>query len=82
MRLSEARARAELRDIVTIGDAQDVIDLMHFCLLDNLVDEVNGLGHSRAGSRSEQVITCKGRYPAHAGRSSVTSDHRKAERSH
>lgn len=44
IRLAQARARAELRELVTEQDAQDVVDLLHESLLDAFTNESGALG--------------------------------------
>lgn len=53
MRLSEARARIELRTEVTKEDALDVIEMMRSSLLDKLVDEQGFIDLRRSGGRSK-----------------------------
>ncbi|KND03322.1 uncharacterized protein SPPG_02368 [Spizellomyces punctatus DAOM BR117] len=48
IRLSEARARAALRDRVTVQDAQDVVEIMKFSLWDTYQDEMGGLDFDRS----------------------------------
>ena len=57
IRLSQARARMDLRNQVTAEDAQDVIDLLHESLLDAFTNEsgVVELGRKGGGSLVKQV---------------------------
>ena len=55
IRLSQARARMELRDIVTGEDAQDVIDLLHESLLDAFTNEVGEVEVGRKGGVVKQI---------------------------
>ena len=48
IRLCEARARAELRDIVTESDAVDVIQLMKYSLWETYTDESGSLDFGRS----------------------------------
>ncbi|KAI8915900.1 DNA replication licensing factor MCM8 [Gorgonomyces haynaldii] len=48
IRLSEARARCELRDIVTDDDAKDVVELMKFSLWDSYQDAEGNLDFQRS----------------------------------
>lgn len=48
IRLAEARARAELRDRVTVTDAQDVVEVMKFSLWETYQDEMGGLDFERS----------------------------------
>jgi DNA helicase MCM8 len=52
IRLSQARARAELAEVVTASHAQDVVDIMHECLLDTFVTEDGSLDFGRSGGMS------------------------------
>ena len=52
VRLGEARARAELREEVTEGDAEEVIDIMRQSLYDNLANETGLVEISRASGMS------------------------------
>ena len=49
IRLSQARARMDLRDSVTADDAQDVIDLLQESLLDAFTNETGQVDLSRKG---------------------------------
>ena len=55
IRLSQARARLELRDIVTEEDAQDVIDLLHESLLDAFTNEAGEVEVGRRGGVVRQI---------------------------
>jgi len=57
IRLSEARARVELRETVTAEDALDVVDIMRESLYDLFSDEFGHVDFTRAGglSKSKQV---------------------------
>ena len=61
IRLAQARARAELRELVTEQDAQDVVDLLHESLLDAFTNESGALGgdlfskSGRMGGTQKQV---------------------------
>ena len=57
VRLAEARARVELRDVATEADALDVVDIMKATLYDEFVDETGVLDFRRAGGKSKQVST-------------------------
>lgn len=48
VRLSEARARAELREEVTKTDAENVIELMQYSLFESLEDELGNLDFCRS----------------------------------
>lgn len=48
IRLSEARAKADLREIITEEDAQDVVEIMKESLYDVCADETGALDFSRA----------------------------------
>ncbi|KAJ8556976.1 hypothetical protein ON010_g8989 [Phytophthora cinnamomi] len=52
IRLSQARARAELAETVSAEHAQDVVDIMQECLLDTLVTEDGNLDFGRSGGMS------------------------------
>eukprot|EP00668_Euglena_longa_P011981 GGOE01014403.1.p1 GENE.GGOE01014403.1~~GGOE01014403.1.p1 ORF type:complete len:781 (-),score=217.80 GGOE01014403.1:89-2266(-) len=58
IRLSQARARAALRDVVVRGDAEDVIELMKDSLYDVLRDETGALdvGRSTGMSAKNQKV--------------------------
>jgi len=57
IRLSEARAKAELREVITKRDAQDVVELMQHSLYDLFEDEYGNLDFRRTTgvSKSNQV---------------------------
>ena len=55
IRLSQARARMELRDVVTAEDAQDVIDLLHESLLDAFTNEAGEVEVGRKGGVVKQI---------------------------
>lgn len=57
IRLSEARARAVMRTVVTEEDAQDVIEIMRDSMLETLTDETGALdlGRSTGMSRSQDA---------------------------
>ncbi len=57
IRLSQARARMDLRHTVTADDAQDVIDLLHESLLDAFTNESGQveLGRKGGGAVTKQV---------------------------
>lgn len=57
IRLCEARARAVMRTIVTVEDAQDVIEIMRASMVDTLTDETGNLdlGRSTGMSRSKDA---------------------------
>ena len=57
IRLSQARARMDLRDTVTADDAQDVIDLLHESLLDAFTNESGQVEVNRksGGALTKQV---------------------------
>lgn len=60
IRLSQARARAELREWVTEDDALDVVEMMQESLLDaytNETGEVDFAHHSGSMSLAKQVTT-------------------------
>lgn len=57
VRLSEARARIELRTVVTKEDALDVIAIMRSSILDKLVDEQGFIDLRRSGGRSKHAET-------------------------
>ena len=52
IRLSEARARCDMREVVTKEDAQDIIEIMKFSLLDTYSDAVGDshFGRSQMGT--------------------------------
>ncbi|RQM14573.1 hypothetical protein DD237_006002 [Peronospora effusa] len=52
IRLSQARARAELAETVSAEHAQDVVDIMQECLLDTYVTEDGNLDFGRSGGMS------------------------------
>ncbi|RLN05670.1 hypothetical protein BBJ28_00014506 [Nothophytophthora sp. Chile5] len=52
IRLSQARARAELAELVTAEHAQDVVDIMQECLLDTFITEDGNLDFGRSGGMS------------------------------
>ncbi|KAJ1263271.1 hypothetical protein BS78_09G170800 [Paspalum vaginatum] len=54
VRLAGARARVDLRDEVTVEDAQDVIDIMKESLYDKYVDEHGCVDFARSGGMSQQ----------------------------
>ena len=56
IRLSEARARSELRDQVTVNDAQDVIEIMKFSLWDTYEDEFGQIDFQRSQHGIEKMI--------------------------
>jgi DNA helicase MCM8 len=59
VRLAQARAKAELRELVTESDARDVIDLMHEAMLDGFTAESGevdvNFGRSGGMSLSKKV---------------------------
>lgn len=55
VRLAEARARMELREVVTEQDALDVVDIMKESLFDKLTDENGYIDFRRAGGKSKQA---------------------------
>jgi DNA helicase MCM8 len=55
IRLSQARARLDLRDSVTDADAQDVIDLLHESLLDAFTNEAGEVEVGRKGGVAKQI---------------------------
>lgn len=52
IRLSQARAKAEFAEIVTVQHAQDVVDIMQECLLDTFITEDGNLDFGRSGGMS------------------------------
>ncbi|KAG6972302.1 hypothetical protein JG687_00001544 [Phytophthora cactorum] len=52
IRLSQARARAELAETVSAEHAQDVVDIMQECLLDTYITEDGNLDFGRSGGMS------------------------------
>eukprot|EP00644_Phytophthora_capsici_P007855 jgi/Phyca11/126486/e_gw1.63.8.1 len=52
IRLSQARARAELAETVSADHAQDVVDIMQECLLDTYITEDGNLDFGRSGGMS------------------------------
>ena len=52
IRLSQARARAELAETVSIEHAQDVVEIMQECMLDTSVTEDGSLDFGRSGGMS------------------------------
>ncbi|GMF61671.1 unnamed protein product [Phytophthora fragariaefolia] len=52
IRLSQARARAELVETVSADHAQDVVDIMQECLLDTYITEDGNLDFGRSGGMS------------------------------
>ena len=57
IRLAQARARVELRELVTHDDALDVIEIMKASLRDKLQDENARLDFRRGGGMSKQAQT-------------------------
>ena len=59
VRLSQARARLERREVVTVADAQDIVDLMKESLYEVLSDEMGYVDFQRTSgmSKSKQVKT-------------------------
>lgn len=57
VRLSQARARLERREVVTVSDAQDIVDLMKESLYEVLSDEMGYVDFQRTSgmSKSKQV---------------------------
>lgn len=55
VRLAEARARIELRELVTEQDALDVVEIMKESLFDKLTDENGYVDFRRAGGKSKQA---------------------------
>lgn len=56
IRLSEARARLELREEVTSQDAQDVIDIMRDTLFDSFEDKYGNIDMRRSGMSKNKEI--------------------------
>ncbi|KAL9228028.1 hypothetical protein vseg_003647 [Gypsophila vaccaria] len=54
VRLSEARARIDLREEITAQDALDVVEIMKESLYDKYVDEHGNLDFARSGGMSQQ----------------------------
>lgn len=48
IRLAEARARSELREVATAEDAEDVVDIMRASLLDAYQDSTGGIDFGRS----------------------------------
>jgi DNA helicase MCM8 len=48
IRLSEARAKAELREEVTSGDAEDIVEIMKHSLFESYKDEVGNIDLQRS----------------------------------
>ncbi|KJE94138.1 hypothetical protein CAOG_08824 [Capsaspora owczarzaki ATCC 30864] len=61
IRLSEARARMELREIVTADDARDVIEIMRFSMIDTNSDEVGNLDFARSQNGSGMSRKAQGK---------------------
>ena len=70
MRLTQARAKLELRTVATVKDAQDVIEIMKFSMIDTFSDDVGDLDISRSvngsgmskGSKKKKFIAALTRY--------------------
>lgn len=59
IRLSEARARLELRDVVTERDAQDVVEMMQECMFSSWEDHFGNLDPRRAtGMSKANLVQC------------------------
>jgi DNA helicase MCM8 len=56
VRLAQARARSELRSVVTESDARDVVSLMQESLMDALTDDAGKVDLSRAGGLSQSKV--------------------------
>ncbi|XP_073008456.1 probable DNA helicase MCM8 [Typha latifolia] len=54
VRLAEARARVDLREVVTVEDAKDVVEIMKESLYDKYVDEHGIVDFARSGGMSQQ----------------------------
>ncbi|KAI3791724.1 hypothetical protein L2E82_05586 [Cichorium intybus] len=54
VRLAQARARVELREEITVEDAQDVVEIMKESLYDKYVDEHGHVDFGRSGGMSRQ----------------------------
>ncbi|CAM9850234.1 unnamed protein product [Chrysoparadoxa australica] len=52
IRLSQARARADLRDVVTEADAGDVVDMMQESLLEAFTNELGCMDFTQTGSNA------------------------------
>ena len=63
IRLAEARARADLREVATESDALDVVDLMRKTILDEFTNESGLVDYKRAGGKSKQVRSFSGFVP-------------------
>lgn len=48
MRLAEARAKVDLREVITQDDAHDVVELMKFSLIDTYCDEEGKIDIARS----------------------------------
>eukprot|EP00795_Rhopilema_esculentum_P003026 gene3026-1294_t len=48
IRLSQARAKLELREEATVKDAEDVIEIVKFCLVDIFMDDIGTLNLERS----------------------------------
>ncbi|CAK9114454.1 DNA helicase MCM8 (Minichromosome maintenance 8) [Durusdinium trenchii] len=58
VRLAQARAKLELRDLVTAADARDIVSMMRESLLDAYTDEAGIVDYQRSGGMSMNKI-CK-----------------------
>lgn len=52
--LQEARAKLELREVITAEMALDVVNLMRESMLDTLTDEFGGIDFGRTGGTSKK----------------------------
>ncbi|KAL4591966.1 hypothetical protein LXL04_004943 [Taraxacum kok-saghyz] len=57
VRLAQARARVELREEITVEDAQDVVEIMKESLYDKYVDEHGVVDFGRSGGMSHQKLS-------------------------
>lgn len=72
VRLTEARARADLREEATLADAEDVVELLKFCLRDFFRDaapfvhvSVKGKGGKADGKRLMAALAASKRATGH-----------------
>jgi len=56
VRLAQARARAEMRDVVTEADAMDIVSLMEESLMDALTDDLGRVDLTRSGGMSQSKL--------------------------
>ena len=54
--MQEARAKLELREVITTEMALDVVNLMRESMLDTLTDEFGGIDFSRTAGTSKKGV--------------------------